>query len=232
MARVSGVPVTAATRAAGACPNPSMTALRLLPLLLLAPLLEPAPAPAAIAPGVAEHTVTSYRIERAGAVERDERVETWVSARRAKAVHTDAATGAVLGACTSTRRAIRCFDRDPALEGIGPGGGRLFLPTWAEDARLVEKGLARGWLRERERTEHRGVPARRLTATRAATGDAGETALLVARRTRFLLLRQTTGGGVTSTEDVLSRERVPDRSVDFGLHPPEGEKVRKQRVRR
>ncbi len=225
--------MTAATRAAGACPNPSMTALRLLPLLLLAPFLKPAPAPAAIAPGVAEHTVTAYRIERAGAVERDERVETWVSARRAKAVHTDAATGAVLGACTSTRRVIRCFDRDPALELAGAAGGELFVPSWAATARHVRKGLRRGWLVRREKTEHRGVAARRLDSTAGATGDAGATTTLLAERgTLELLFRQSTSpdGTIVATEDVLSRAEVRAASVDFRLHAPEGEKVRRRAI--
>lgn len=212
-----------------------MSAPRLLPLILLLLAITPAAAQAAapVAPGVAEHTVTSFRVERGGAVERDERVETWVSARRAKVVYTDAA-GAPLGACTGTRRVIRCFDRDPALEGSAAGGGRLFLPSWAETAERIRKGLRRGWLREKERTEHRGLPARRLVSTPEATGDAGDSTLLVQRRTRALLFRRSTSGSgevaVTSTEDVLSRERLPAASVDFRLNAPAGERVRRHRI--
>ncbi len=210
---------------------PSRTCIAALLLLGLLGLDAPATAGAVgpIASGVAEHTVTRHVITRNGAFERDERVETWVSARRAKVIYTQAATGEVLGACTGTRTVVRCFDRDPALEGLGAENGRLFVPSWAETGRVVRRGVSRGWLRETGRTRHRGIPARRLRSTPAATGDPGQSTILAARGTWMPLLRQSTsthrGDTVTSTEDVLSRRRVPVTAVDFGLGAPPGEAV-------
>ncbi len=209
-------------------------------LVTLALLAAAAPAPPAAAaprstpipvrPGIAEHTQTAFTVMRDGVVERDERVETWVSARRAKVVYSDAQTGRVLGACTATRLRIHCYDRDPKLEAPPPGDGGLFLDSWAESGRAIRRAVARGYLAQTETTQHRGTPARRLVSTPAATGDAGTTTVLAESETFSVLFRQTSGpageGTITSTEDVLVRERLPARHVDFRLHAPEGKRVR------
>lgn len=195
-----------------------------------------APAPAASAAGGVEHTVTAFTIERDGVLESDERVETWVSRRRAKVVYTDGRTGEVLGSCAATRRTIRCFDRDPRLEVSGAGDGTLFLPTWVEEGRSVRRALARGWVVQTGEAVHRSTPVRRLVSTADATGDAGDTTMLVDRLTLTPLFRQTTGtvrgSTLTSTEDVLLRERLRRDRVDFRLRAPAGSRVRARRLPR
>ena len=193
-------------------------------------------APSASAAGGVEHTVTAFTIQRDGVRESDERVETWVSRLRAKVVYTDGATGEVLGSCAATRRTIRCFDRDPRLEVSAAGDGTLFLPTWAEEGRSVRRALARRWVVQTGEAVHRSTPVRRLVSTAEATGDAGETTMLVDRLTLTPLFRQTTatvrGSSVTSTEDVLLRERLRRERVGFRLDPPAGRRVRALRIRR
>jgi hypothetical protein len=209
-------------------------------LLLLPALAALAFAPSAhgargvpVQRGFAEHTVQEYTLERGGVVERRERAERWVSSRRARVVYTDPSTGRTLGACTGTRRRIRCFGRDPQLELAPRADQWLFLPSWAETARFVRRGLARGWVTQTGFADHRGTPARRLEATPEATGDAGTTTLLAERTTLALLFRQTRSpvaeGEVVSTEDVLERERLRAGGVDWRLHAPPGARVRTAR---
>ncbi|HEV2815229.1 MAG TPA: hypothetical protein VGW10_18380 [Solirubrobacteraceae bacterium] len=205
--------------------------------LALAAAAAPAPAAAAapplpVPPGVAEHTVTAFTIDRGGVVERNERVETWVSANRAKVVYTDPATGATLGACAGTRRILRCFDRDPALEVALVAPGELFVPSWAEAGRTIRRWLARGWLTQTALVDHRGIAGRRLTASARATGSPGETEIVAERETLSLLFRETHDGTLTSTEDVLVRERIPASTVDFRLNAPQGERIRSLSLRR
>lgn len=189
-------------------------------------------APGASAAGRVEHTVTAFTLERDGVVERDERVETWVSARRAKVVYTDGATGELLGSCAASRRTIRCFDRDPRLELAASGDGTMFLPTWAEAGRSVRRALARRWLVQTGEAVHRSTPVRRLVATEDASGDAGDTNILADRLTLMPLFRRTSDGSVVSTEDVLMRERMRASQVDFALRPPEGRRVSGTRIPR
>jgi len=213
-----------------------------LALLVVAAVAPAAPAVASrqpeirVDPGIAEHTVTAFTIERDGRIERDERVETWVSATHARVVYSDARTGEVLGACAGTRTRVSCFDRDPRLEVALGGDGHLFEPSWAQSGRSVRRALARGWLTQVEMTDHRGTAARRLTSTAAATGDDGETTILAERETLAVLFRRTTGatatGTITSTEDVLVRERLPLARVDLRLNAPERAKVRTRVLRR
>lgn len=215
--------------------RPSLVLAPLLTVLVAAPAAHGGTrAPAVpVAPGIVEHTLEALTLEREGVVERDERIERWVSARRAKVVYTDAVTGETLGACSATRRRIRCFDRDPALEVDETGDGGLFQ-SWADSGAPIRRALARGWLRSAGLLRHRGVPVRRLVTTAAATGDTGETTILAQRGTLAVLFRQTRSpaaiGTLTSTEDVLKRERLPLGRVDFRLRPPPGARVRSMAV--
>ncbi len=207
--------------------------LRLLALAaLFAALLAGAPAAARAA--AVEHTVTVFTVERDGAFERDEQVETWVSPRRAKSVYTDRRTGAVLGGCAGTRRRVSCFDRVPALELMSARTDALFLPTWAEQGRAIRRGLARGWLEQTAFADHRGAPVRRLRSTAAATGDGGESLVLAARETLMPLYRRTASpdGTLVTVEDVLLRERLRPSQVDFRLRAPAGRRVRTKSVPR
>jgi hypothetical protein len=197
---------------------------RLLVPVLAAAVLVALPAPAGAAQrGGVEHTVTSFTLERDGVVQRAERVETWRTGRRSKVVYSDGRTGAPRGACTGTRRRIRCVDRDPASEAGGTGDGRLLALPWAATGGDLRRALARGWLAETGPTVHRGTAARRFASTAKATGDAGETVIVATRDSLSLLFRQTRSrtpsGWVVATEDVLLRERLALRDVDFGLPP-------------
>lgn len=207
--------------------------LRSVAVLALSAALV-AGAPAAARAATVEHTVIAFTVERNGAFERDERVETWVSARRARSVYTDGRTGAVLGGCAGTRRRVSCFDRTPALELINARTDALFLPTWAEQGRAIRRGLARGWLEQTAFGDHRGVSVRRLRSTAAATGDGGETLVLAARQTLMPLYRRTASpdGTLVTVEDVLVRERLRAAQVDFRLRAPAGRRVRTKTVPR
>lgn len=187
--------------------------------------------------GFAEHTVTTFTVDRRGVLERHERQETWVSATRAKVVYRDPATNEVIGACAGTRRVLRCFRRDPATEVSTVAPGQLFVPSWAEAGRTTRRWLARGWMTETAQVDHRGIAGRRLEATPSATGDPGDTFVIAERETLSILYRQTRtegpdGRAVTSTADVLVRERVRARGVDFRLHAPRGARIRSLELRR